>query len=276
MVSFGLATAVADPPPGLAAGTPHVIRDRAHLIDHHLMLLVTAGRGFTWVDFEGHRCRPGTLLWARPGQVVRCERGFDVAAVAWDPEFLPRVLNVDDPFGPTGWQLSGEDEDAVIDEVSQLVVDCDRYRDGEAAIELLRHQLAVLVLRVMLVPPAEPEQAATADDETFVRFRSQVEDGYASCRRVEDYAGRLGCSVRTLTRACLSRTGRTAKQVIDDRVALQAKRLLAGTRLPIGAIGERLGFPGQTHFGRFFLREVGCTPGAFRAGAAAGARPPAR
>jgi AraC-like DNA-binding protein len=122
-------------------------------------------------------------------------------------------------------------------------------------------------------PEAEPAPAHTGNGggehraaaATFVRFRRAVERSYVATRRVEDYAARLGCSVRTLTRASLAATGRSAKQVIDDRAALEARRLLACTDLPIAEIGQRLAFPEPTNFGRFFHREVGCSPGAFRA-----------
>jgi AraC-like DNA-binding protein len=70
--------------------------------------------------------------------------------------------------------------------------------------------------------------------------------------------------VRTLTRASLLATGRTAKQLLDDRVALEAKRLLAESDLPVAEIGVRLGFGEATNFGRFFARTVGCSPGRFR------------
>jgi AraC-like DNA-binding protein len=59
-------------------------------------------------------------------------------------------------------------------------------------------------------------------------------------------------------------TGRTAKQAVDDRVALEARRLLACTPLSVAEIGRRLGFPEPTNFGRFFHREAGTSPGAFR------------
>jgi AraC-like DNA-binding protein len=98
----------------------------------------------------------------------------------------------------------------------------------------------------------------------MVAFRKEIEDSFAVTRRVEDYAERLGCSVRTLTRACLAVTGRSAKQVIDDRVTLEAKRLLAYSDLPVAAIGHQLGFSEPTNFGRFFARETGVTPGEFR------------
>jgi AraC-like DNA-binding protein len=270
-------TTLRDVPEGLPA--------RPHRLDHHVVLLVTAGHGGQTVDFVAHPCRPGTLVWARPGQVVRYGRqpGLDATLVAWRPDLLA-ALEVDapavtDPFGPTHWQLTGEDEDAIINEVSQLVVDCDRYGGGRLPAELLRHQLAVLMLRIAALParrpdgpPGDPQHRAdrsaargTAADTTFLRLRRAVERSYVETRRVEDYAARLGCSVRTLTRASLAATGRSAKQIIDDRAALEARRLLACTELQIAEIGQRLGFPEATNFGRFFHREVGCSPGAFRA-----------
>lgn len=244
-------------------------------LNHHMLMLVTVGHGTQTVDFVRYRCRPGTLVWARPGQVIRygAEPGFDAALVRWAPDFLPPLrtatMLVDDPFGPVWCQLAGEDEDAVINEVSQLAVDSDRHPDNSVGEELLRHQLAVLILRVAMLLPQESTAAVNGPDgaaeaAAFLRFRREVERSYADTRRVEEYAARLGCSVRTLTRASLAATGRSAKQLIDDRVALEAKRLLAYTNQPVAEIGYRLGFPEPTNFGRFFAREAGVSPGAFR------------
>ena len=245
-------------------------RRRVRLLDHHLLLLVTAGQGSHDVDFTRHACRPGTVLWARPGQVIGYghQPGLDAIAVTWPVGFLPELPGVPwppgDAFAPVCWQLAGEDEDAVIDEVSQLVVDCERHGDRSVGVDLLRHQLAVLVLRLATVPAVDPYPPGGAEAETFLRFRREVEVDYARCRQVAVYAERLGCSVRTLTRACLAATGRSAKQVIDDRVVLEAKRLLAATDLSVIAISRRLGFVEQTHFCRLFHRTAGLPPGAFR------------
>lgn len=266
MVDFGQ-FAGGTGPAGIATAT---LRDLAphgaSILDHHQLMLVTKGHGTHEVDFEVFQCRPGTLLWARPGQLVRPggQPGLDATLVCWTPgPDLP-------DGGPTHRQLAGEDEDAVINEVSQLVVDCER----ELSPQLLRQQLATLLLRIRLLgpqptegPPAHEEPLAGGEAETFARFRADLERGYTRTRRVEDYADRLGCCVRTLTRASLAATGRSAKQVIDDRVTLEAKRLLAGTDLPVAEIGRRLGFPEPTNFGRFFQREAGLSPGAFRTAA---------
>ena len=249
-------------PTGISATTlSDVTGDGPRLLDRNLLLLVTVGQGAQEIDFARHDCRPGTLLWARPGQAIRLNRraGLDAVLLSWLPEDLPDHWQ---PEGRCGWQLAGEDEDAVISEVSQLVVDRERHAGLPLADDLLRHQLTVLMLRIALLAGGS---AGRTERTTFHDFTDAVEQGYARSRRVEEYARTLGCSVRTLTRACLAATGQSAKQVIDDRVALQARRLLACTQTPIAEVGRALGFPEPTNFGRFFHRETGRSPGAFRA-----------
>ena len=235
-------------------------------LPYHVLLLATAGHGTVEVDFFAHACRPGTLLWIRPGQAVRIGRNGLIASVV---TFEPGLAGDGDPTIPVRRQLRGEDDDAVINEVTQLTVDCDRHPPGPLTAELLRTQLRVLLLRIALLDDAAP---VGPESHTFTRFRALLEAGHPRSRRVEDYAGELGCSVRTLTRACLSATGRTAKQVVDDRVALEARRLLACTGMSVAEVGRHLGFPEPTNFGRFFHREVGMSPGQFRAEAGTGPR----
>ncbi|RIV39772.1 helix-turn-helix transcriptional regulator [Micromonospora radicis] len=238
---------------------------RPVLLSRELIVLTTGGHGYAEIDFRALPCRPGTLLRIRSGQVLRCALPqLDAAVVRWHPEAL-RGLDVDPDDVPTWTQLAGEDEDAVINEVSQLTVDSGRHQDTRTGRNLLRHQLTVLLLRLSMLPDGGGARAARPEEATFRRFCREVERGYQHTRRVEDYADRLDCSVRTLTRACLAVTGRSAKQVLDERVALQAGRLLAATDEPIARIGRQLGFTEPTNFGRFFTREIGVSPGAFRA-----------
>jgi AraC-like DNA-binding protein len=229
----------------------------------HALLLATRGHGTVEVDFEPQPCRPGTLLWVRPGQALRVgTNGLAASAVTFDTRLAGEHWP-ERPEAPSRWQLEGEDEDAVITEFAQLAVDCDRHRSGPVAADLLRHQLAVLLLRIALL--TRHSSPMGAEGRTFARFRRRLEAGHPRSRRVEDYAEEMGCSVRTLTRASLAVTGRTAKQVVDDRVALEARRLLACTPMSVAEVGRHLGFPEPTNFGRFFHREVGTSPGQFRA-----------
>ncbi|MEV4278427.1 helix-turn-helix transcriptional regulator [Actinoplanes xinjiangensis] len=243
------------------------------LLDGHALVLTVTDSLVAEVDFTEHRCGPGTVLWIRPGQAVRCaEPPGETATILFrsglfGAEELPG-LAPDDPSGPAARPLALPAPDVLRAAFAHLTADAAGSPDPIAA-ALLRHQLAAVLLRLRtLEPPVDP--AGHVEGRTFERFQRRLEEGYPHTRRVEDYASELGCSVRTLTRASLALTGRTAKQVVDDRVALQARRLLAATPLSVAEVGRILGFGEPTNFGRFFHRETGLSPGQFRGRYAAG------
>jgi AraC-like DNA-binding protein len=234
----------------------------------HVLMLFSAGRGRHRIDFVDHDCRPSTLLWARPGQVHQfsAQPALDATVLLFTPDLLPPGTEVlarflDDPFAPASWLPTGEDEEAIITEITQLATDRDRYAAGDVVpAQLLRHELAVLLIRVAAL--TYDQQPAS---DLLARFHRELTRIQPMSRRVEDYAGALGVSVRTLTRACLAASGHSAKQVVDARVTLAAKRQLACSDASVATIGRDLGFAEPTNFGRFFARETGVTPGEFRA-----------
>ena len=59
-------------------------------------------------------------------------------------------------------------------------------------------------------------------------------------------------------------TGRTAKDIIADRLLAHAKQLLNDDTLTITMISERMGFDYPQHFVRFFKSHTGKTPPAYR------------
>lgn len=60
-------------------------------------------------------------------------------------------------------------------------------------------------------------------------------------------------------------TGRTAKDIISDRLLAAAKQLLGTTRLNISQVSCQLGFEYSQHFVRFFRTHTGKTPTQYRA-----------
>lgn len=260
---------------------------RLHRLDFHQITLIERGEGTTTIDFVDLACRPGTLLHVRPGQVQRLPvtigggpADLDATVILFTQDFparLPATAPLtDDPFGPTAWQLDPDDHDRLRRTVSDLTDACalppDRSPDTVRA--LLRQLLSVVLLRLALLPALEtsahtPNPASTSSEERVRLLRHELERSFAVRHQAYDYAARLGYSLKTLNRACTLVTGRTAKQLIDDRVALEAKRLLAHTDLPVASISYRLGFTEPTNFGKFFTRTTGQTPGNFRENEAA-------
>ncbi|XUL86341.1 AraC family transcriptional regulator [Streptomyces galilaeus] len=260
----------------LARRLPGAEFGRVHRLDFHHLTFVHSGAATGMVDFVDVPLRPGTLLYIRPGQVQRlpvtsgdARPDLDATVVLFTPDFPPRfpatVRVTDDAFGPAHWLLGPDDHDRLRRALADLAAEyADLPRqDPEITKELLRQLLAALLLRIARLPAPDGRTQASAE-EPYRLFRHELERSFAVLRQAHDYAARLGYSLKTLNRACRRATGHTAKQLIDARVLLEAKRQLAHTDLPVAAISHRLGFTEPTNFSKFFTRVTGLTPGAFR------------
>ncbi|WP_329459843.1 helix-turn-helix transcriptional regulator [Streptomyces sp. NBC_01497] len=241
----------------------------------HELIAVRSGVLRCSVDFTEHELTAGDWLWVRPGQIQQYRSDLGAAEgtlVLFQPGFLDTptadVARVDRPV----WSFARipEPEGERLRGILDLLEGEYRRSEGtppDVHVEVVRHLLAVLLLR--LAHAYGGEENAEAANDAFRRFQQAVERGFPGCRRVEAYAARLGYSPRTLTRATRAATGRSAKRFIDDRVLLEAKRLLVHTSLSATAIGERLGFSSATVFTKFFRQREGETPAAFRVRATA-------
>ncbi len=239
--------------------------------DFHEIISVRTGTVRCCVDSAEQRVPAGAWFWMRPGQVHRYlsdltrVEGTVVLFTSDFPDAATReAVGLDRrvwqrPLNPTGIQKAALD-----DTLRLLEAECGRLAELplESHIGVMRHLLGVILLRLTHLGGGPGDEAA--DNEIFLRFQQAVEQDFAGCHQVADYAARLGYSVRTLTRATRAATGLGAKRFIDDHILLEAKRLLHHTDLPPSAIGERLGFTYATAFSAFFQQRAGTTPTAFR------------
>jgi AraC-like DNA-binding protein len=172
----------------------------------------------------------------------------------------------DDVSWPVALHLEGADLAAAVDwftRLEQLYAEVD---DSAASLALLRHLVSAVLLDIARRRRLRPaSNASAAEVDRLRRFKLDVERSFRVTRQVGDYATRLGCSARTLDRACQKALGVSAKRWISDRVVLEAKRLLGHTGLTVAAIGEELGFSEPTNFTKFFRAEAGALPQGYRA-----------
>lgn len=231
----------------------------------HVLAVVEAGFGHLTVDFVRRDLGPGSVVWIRPGQVHELD-GIDSvggALILFQPDLLPlgtiAQAAADDVFGATGWLVPEGRSGLALEHLRS------EYRDGAgdrpaARVEVLRQLLAVLILKLL------PGGAApAAGNDVFARFRAAVERDFATCRTVAEFGKRLGYAPRTLSRATLAAVGAGAKEFIDGRVVLEAKRLLAHADVSAAGCARQLGFDDAANFSKFFQQHAGVSPGAFRA-----------
>ena len=80
------------------------------------------------------------------------------------------------------------------------------------------------------------------------------------------YADRLHITTTCLSRVVRQVTGHSVGDYVSQMLLMEASWLLKTTDLGIAAIAERLHFADQSSFGRFFTRQKGVSPKAYRMG----------
>ena len=102
------------------------------------------------------------------------------------------------------------------------------------------------------------------DYQLFFKFRGFVEKLYKEKKHISDYIALLAISERNLHRITLKFTGKSPGKIIEERVVLEAKRLLSYTKLRNKEISEQLGFHDDSYFIKFFKKHVHLTPKSFQ------------
>jgi AraC-like DNA-binding protein len=114
---------------------------------------------------------------------------------------------------------------------------------------------------------ADPEaRRETSQARLAAAYTDLVERDFRSGRGVADLARDLGVTPTHLTRVCKHSCGKSALTILNQRIHLEACRLLRETRKPIKDIAAGLGFNSAAYFTRAFQASAGMTPSDFRRG----------
>ncbi len=226
----------------------------------HLLLLITGGATTHSLDFRQHHLIRDSALWVRPEQVQVFGQRATGDLVLFRPDFL---------IPGTHAASLADDRSGLIDTTAPF--DAARralrreygraQRPTTVQTEALRHLLSVLILELAHAAPDRTPDPDSLD----ARFRTLLGRDFAVAHDVGHYARQLGYSARTLNRATQAAAGESPKQAINNRLTLEARRLLAHTDQPITHLARRLGFRDPSNFSTFFAVQTGQSPTAFRA-----------
>ncbi|WP_157071439.1 AraC family transcriptional regulator [Curtobacterium ammoniigenes] len=247
--------------------------------DFHVIAIVTGGSGRVTIDFGApHALVADTAVWIPPGAVHRWN---DIATVEgtlvlFEPSVpMPAAVQAltDDLDREPVWRLD-TCSPVVATAVAHLALEFAEPPENRPP-DQLPLLLAALLGRLQLAASRRVQTDGDADtrgpvaaerpptDGLAAAFRRSVEQHFALHHDVGFYARLLGYSSRTVTRAALRSTGRSAKTYINERIALEAKRLLAHDGVSAAACAAQLGFADPSNFGSFFREVVGESPAAW-------------
>jgi AraC-like DNA-binding protein len=132
--------------------------------------------------------------------------------------------------------------------------------------EMLRSILKRLLIKATrLIKQENPEKDMPKPQYDTVRqFHVLVEQNFREKHQVADYAEMLFKSPKTLSNMFHKSGDKSPLKVINERIILEAKRLLFYSDKNVEEIGYELGFSEPAHFSKFFKNQVGSPPATFK------------
>ncbi|MEO0472928.1 MAG: helix-turn-helix domain-containing protein, partial [Bacteroidota bacterium] len=144
----------------------------------------------------------------------------------------------------------------------------DEYESEKSdQVKALRSYLNIVLIHCKRAFPLQIEPQVEEDHNAKLLIQSftlMIEEHFREKHLVREYAEMLNLTPNYLNVVCRERTGKSAGELIRDRIMLEAKRMLAHDDLNIAEIGYALHFTDNAYFSRFFKKYEGISPDQFR------------
>lgn len=212
---------------------------------------------------------PRILWWADgAGRELVAEIGARGTLVSVPQSILMQAL----PTTPIGGQMQRTlsqdldlplDADSAASDLLQGLVR-ERQNDDAGADIAVSNYLSLVLLQLWRQARKDIVNLGGAPQGLSERFILLAAQRARDHRPVEDYADELNVSRDRLGSAVKRATGVSPRAYLHRLLLRDAMELLANTGMPISQVAFRLGFADPAYFTRFFKRETGQNPGAFR------------
>ncbi|WP_299755990.1 helix-turn-helix domain-containing protein [uncultured Pontibacter sp.] len=245
--------------------------DKPHSHTFYLVMMVTGGSGTHTIDFVTHQIEPPQLFFLTPGQVHSWNLSADITGISvfFEANFFlqhhPQRL-YQYPF------FHSQQHKPLLslpkDKFWTDLMGC-MYREYDAQLphrnEVLLSFLHILLENAARLYRSEAFQGKAPGALAKVNeFELQLNTHFLHKREVKDYADMLHITPNHLNVLCKTTVGKTASQLIHDRVMVEAQRLLLHSTMSIKEIAYKLHFDDNSYFSRFFKKHSGKTPEQFR------------
>lgn len=231
------------------------------------LIFLTEGGGKHWIDIDGYDIVRNSLYLIQPGQVHFWEMTEIPAGYVLmfrDDFLIEHHLSARD-LATAAEVLNGRNlPPDQAGQVTELLghIEAEYLVSGQESGKILASYLNILILR--LKTWAQRSEVPPRDASFLHRFRTLVDTHFRTSRQVRYYADLLSISPKYLNDQARKTSGRTASDLIDERVILEAKRLLLHTEQTIAQITFDLGLQDPSHFSKFFIRKTGVSPSEYR------------
>lgn len=248
---------------------------KPHKHNSYLAVLFTKGSGRHEIDFNSYEIKPGSLFLLAPGKTHHWELSEDI-----DGYIFSHTSNFYDlhyshnrihqfPFfysiQNTPYLSLSKKNSLEIEHLFKKVLQ--EYQNKNA----FQHQLILSYIdiiyaeasRLYLLDNSQKSIKSNSYSEKFQQFEELIEKNYITEKSPSQYADWMNISPKHLNRITKTVIGKTASEVITDRILLEAKRRFLHTKNSFSAIAISLGYEDYAYFSKLFKKSSGLTPTEF-------------
>ncbi|MCD7978942.1 MAG: AraC family transcriptional regulator [Tannerellaceae bacterium] len=255
----------------------YLSKETVHSLTYYDITLITTGTGKFHINDQSYLVTKGDVIFSKPGDI----RSWDIHtiqegyALIFEEEFLLSFFN-DRNFLQQMSYFKMERS------TSFLTIDDENYQRLSYCIQTIkkeihdysiidRHILRALLYEVLMLLnrayiQAAPSVCNSPDNrrEHVSRFISLVSQKLPEHHSIGFYADKLCLTANYLNEIVKSTTGVSAKSYIQNKLLVEAKKLLLYSDRSVTEIAELLHYESASYFIRFFRSHTGSTPLEYR------------
>ena len=241
---------------------PHGHKDYLEIIFLH------EGAGIHRIDHQSFDVQPFSLYMIMPGQIHSWEltavpKGFVI--------MLQKDFLLNQPFYDHLFQTfprtfkSGYALEHVHATISGIFTNIENEYNQKQENFHAVIQTYLQLLFNLLKREAGPGQVAPFPEQ-LKQFLSELDTHFKTDHEIGFYASQLAITSKTLNNLCKKTLGKTAGEIITEKLNMEAKKLLLYSHQTLSEIAYELGFSDPSHFNKFFKRQIGVLPAIYRKG----------
>lgn len=249
-----------------------------HIHSYYQILWFTKGTGKHFVDFNGYKVAENSLFFIAKGQVHCFDKNarYEGTIIHFNENFLiDNEHDIDlflkynifnDPESEPVFTIQKNEIENCSNLVAQIkneIATPTNFAHNEF-LKLLLKLFLISIQRIGKRNKCKNLSIKNQSHLSFIKFRQLLEVNFRRVHSVNEYAGLLHISSKTLSNLTKEIAYKTPLEIINDRIILEAKRLLLNSANTINEIGFQLGYEDPSYFVKFFKRQTKKSPGDFR------------
>ncbi len=243
-----------------------------HRHDFFFILAIKKGEGKHEIDFTSYQVRDNSIFFLRPGQVHQLE--LKAGATGYLVEFNTEFYYPKDKL-PAQRLRKASSKNYCEPELNRfnkleamLATMFGEFSAREEGFrDIIKSSLDIFFIEFIRQSPDPKGGAATANtysQDRFEEFMELLDRHITTNKQVTQYTDMMNLSPYQLNEITKSSVGKTASELINEQIILESKRYLLATPNQVKEIADQLGYEDTSYFIRFFKKQTGHSPEAFR------------